>query len=420
MYKKQWKWGIAAAITLLFLAACTPPGGESTLSTPERVDEEAAATAVAPTLPTLEAADEETAVPDKVTPTEAVETIPLGKNIMTEDDRPQQLRSLTTSWNTNWNLHNINYDEILSGGPPRDGIPSVDEPTFISSKEASDWLADNEPVIVIDLNDIARAYPLQILTWHEIVNDQIGETPIIVTFCPLCNSALVFDRRVGEQTFEFGTSGLLRNSDLIMYDRTTESLWQQFTGEGIVGEMTGQQLTFLPSSLVSFADFRAAFPDGQVLSRDTGYGEAYARRYGHNPYVGYDTLGRSPFLFDGELDGRLQAVERVVTISFAEGDVAYPYRILGDVHVINDSPFGHDLVVFHKDGTSSALGSEVIAAAEDVGATGMFDPTVKGQKLTFFSEGDGFIDEQTNSTWNILGQATGGSLTGTQLTPDIA
>ncbi len=395
----------------------------------EEVAEVVTETAVPTDQPTIEPteaiADEPTEAP--VNPTEEPETelveeepeIIMEGNVIIGDDRPDQLRFITEPWGTDWERHTIDYNSILSGGPPRDGIPSVDEPKFITPDEAGEWLVDNEPVVVIELEGIARAYPIQILTWHEIVNDQIGTTPLIVTFCPLCNSALAFDRRVDDRVFEFGTSGLLRNSDLIMYDRTTESLWQQFTGEGIVGELAGRQLTFIPSAMVSFADFRAAHPEGEVLSRDTGFGDTYANRYGFNPYGGYDTIGRTPFLFDGEIDGRLQAVERVVTISFEDIDIAYPLITLSEIGAINDSPNGHDIVVFHKDGTSSALGDQVIALAEDVGATGVFNPVVDGQKLTFTRDGDNFVDAETGTTWNILGQATDGDLAGTQLEPIV-
>jgi hypothetical protein len=245
----------------------------------------------------------------------------------------------------------------------------------------------------------------------------VADVPVAVTFCPLCNSAITFDRRLDGEVFEFGTSGLLRNSDLVMYDRTTESLWQQFTGEGIVGDLAGETLTFLPSSIVSFADFREAFPEGVVLSRDTGFN----RRYGQNPYVGYDDIGSSPFLFRGEIDGRLAAVERVVTVSLEDVgvDVAYPLSVLSEVGVINDSQAGRDLVVFHSDGTTSALDARSIAEAEDVGATGVFDPVLDGQKLTFAQDGDLIVDEETGSTWNVLGQAVDGPLAGQQLTPVV-
>ena len=325
------------------------------------------------------------------------------------------MRSLTQSWDTNWNRHTIPYDELLAGGPPRDGIPSIDDPQFVSPEEASEWLAGNEPVISVEIEGEARAYPLQILTWHEIVNDEVGGVPVAVTFCPLCNSALTFDRRLDGEVLEFGTSGLLRHSDLVMYDRTTESLWQQFTGEGIVGDLAGEQLTFLPSAIVSFDDFREAHPDGQVLSRETGY----TRPYGENPYAGYDTIGQRPFLFQGEVDGRLPAMARVVTVSVEDADAAYPYTVLEEVGVINDSVGGQDLVVFFKPGTSSALGAAVIAEGADVGATNVFDPHVDGEKMTFIRDGEKIVDEQTGSEWNILGEAVAGEMAGAELTPIV-
>jgi hypothetical protein len=340
---------------------------------------------------------------------------PLEIEILTIDDRPQQLRALTDRWNTDWERHTIDYDEILSGGPPRDGIPSIDQPQFVDPDEAAGWLAGNEPVIALEIAGDARAYPLQILTWHEIVNDTVGEVPVIVTFCPLCNSALVFDRRIDGQIFEFGTSGLLRHSDLIMYDRTTESLWQQFTGEGIVGDMAGRRLAFLPSAIVSFSDFQAAYPQGKILSRETGFN----RNYGQNPYVGYDTIGQSPFLFQGIVDDRLPAMERVVSVALGDIDLAYPLSLLAEVGVINDSQAGQDLVVFHLPGTSSALGTRNIAGGADVGATGVFDPNLDGQKLVFAKEGDQIVDQQTGSTWNILGLAVSGPLAGERLRPIV-
>lgn len=339
--------------------------------------------------------------------------LPDGTILFTTDDRGTTLRALTDRWNTNWSLRTISTDELLSGGPPRDGIPSIDDPQFISPAEAEEWLAGNEPVIAVEFNGDIRAYPLQILTWHEIVNDTVGDVPIIVTFCPLCNSAIVFERIVNGEPTEFGTSGLLRNSDLVMYDRRTETLWQQFTGEGLIGDRAGNRLTFLPSAIISFDNFREAHPDGLILSRETGF----ARDYGRNPYAGYDTIGSTPFLFRGELDDRLPAVARVVTVSLPNGiDVAYPLRMLFDAGVINDAQGDQNLVIFHVGGTASALGNAIIADAEDVGATGVFDPVLDGQLLTFRKEGEAIIDNETGSTWNIVGQAVAGELEGQQLT----
>ncbi len=337
------------------------------------------------------------------------------EGILTEDNRPARLKSIMADWNTNWNRHIIEYDELLSGGPPRDGIPSIDEPKFVSAGEAAGWLADNEPVIALEIEGDARAYPLQILTWHEIVNDVVGGVPVIVTFCPLCNAAITFDRRLEGQVYEFGTSGLLRNSDLVMYDRTTESLWQQLTGEAIVGDMVGWRLEFLSSSLVSFDDFRQAYPEGVVLSRDT----SYSRDYGHNPYAGYDRADQTPFLFDGELDGRLLPMERVVTVSLEGVDVAYPLSVLSEVHIIEDAPGGLDVVVWHLAGTSSALDTGAIAQGQDVGASGVFHPTLDGRTLSFRFEDGAFVDEETGSTWNVLGQSVDGPLAGERLTPIV-
>jgi hypothetical protein len=376
-------------------------GGSEAAVTDDVGKEEAAVAEASPTAP--------------ATRDEELEVTSEPENVESEDDRPSRLRNATRSWNTNWSKRTIEYDELLSGGPPRDGIPSIDDPLFIRPDEAARWLADNEPVIALEIGGDARAYPLQILTWHEIVNDVVGDVPVTVTFCPLCNSAITFDRRLGGEVYEFGTSGLLRNSDLVMYDRTTESLWQQLTGEAIVGDLVGQRLTFLPSSLVSFEDFRGAYPEGIVLSRDTGY----SRDYGRNPYAGYDTIGRSPFLFTGPEDGRLPAVERVVTVALENAAVAYPLSVLSELGVIHDTQDGRDLVVFHTAGTSSALGAGAIAQGEDVGATGVFDPNLDGQLLTFDADGGSIVDEQTGSTWNVLGQAVEGPLAGSSLEPIV-
>ena len=208
----------------------------------------------------------------------------------------------TRGWKTDFSRHSIPYDEISSGGVPRDGIPPLDRPNFTIPELASEWLADQEPVIALEVNGQAKAYPLQTITWHEIVNDTVGGVPVAVTFCPLCNSAIVFDRTIDGAVHTFGVSGNLRNSDLIMWDRQSETWWQQFTGEGIVGVLTGKRLKILPAVIVSWLDFKTANPTSLVLSRDTGFN----RPYGSNPYAGYDRVDLPPFLFRGDTDGRLR------------------------------------------------------------------------------------------------------------------
>ena len=327
-----------------------------------------------------------------------------------KDTRSDFLQRATIGWNTDWSKHSIEYHDLLSGGPPRDGIPPIDQPKFIENQLAAQWLKPNDPVIALEINGDARAYPLQILTWHEIVNDVVGEIPVTITFCPLCNSAIVFKRNHQGITYDFGTSGLLRHSDLVMYDRQTESLWQQFTGEAIVGVMTGQQLMMIPSGLIGFEQFQAAYPAGKILSKETGY----SREYGRNPYPGYDDIRNNPFLFRDPLDERLPAMARVVTVSDGKYHNAYPVELLEKLGVIHHQLGNQAVVIFHQDGVSSALDTTRIANGDDVGATGVFVPLVGKQELTFIKE-RGFVDEQTGSHWNIVGQAILGPLKGKQL-----
>ena len=327
----------------------------------------------------------------------------------------RRARFSTSGWSTDFSLHTVPFNEILSGGPPRDGIPSIDHPKFISPETANEWLSDQEPVISFQLNGDVKAYPLKILTQHEIVNDEVGGVPIVVTFCPLCNTALVFDRRLDGKVYEFGVSGNLRISDMIMYDRVTHTWWQQLTGEGIVGELTGYQLTFLPASIISFGDFKAAHPEGQVLSRDTGF----ARNYDRLPYAGYDRVDNPPFLFTGDLDGRLLPKERVAAMTIGGVDAAFPFTLLNTERVVNYAVGGQDIVVFFKPGTLSVFASFVTGSPAEVGATGVFEAELDGRKLTFSAQGESFVDNETGSVWNILGQATEGPLTGEALTPVV-
>ena len=327
-----------------------------------------------------------------------------------KDTRSDFLQRATIGWNTDWSKHSIEYHDLLSGGPPRDGIPPIDQPKFIENQLAAQWLKPNDPVIALEINGDARAYPLQILTWHEIINDVVGEIAVTITFCLLCNSAIVFKRNHQGITYDFGTSGLLRHSDLVMYDRQTESLWQQFTGEAIVCVMTGEQLMMIPSGLIGFEQFQAAYPAGKILSKETGY----SREYGRNPYPGYDDIRNNPFLFRDPLDERLPAMARVVTVSDGKYHNAYPVELLEKLGVIHHQLGNQAVVIFHQDGVSSALDTTRIANGDDVGATGVFVPLVGKQELTFIKERR-FVDEQTGSHWNIVGQAILGPLKGKQL-----
>ncbi len=317
-------------------------------------------------------------------------------------------------WKTDFRRHTVDYAELSSGGPPRDGIPPIDQPVFEPITAAQSWLADTEPVALFEHNGAVRIYPLQILIWHEIVNDTVGGDPVVVTFCPLCNTAIAFDRRVGARTLTFGTSGLLRNSDLVMWDRQTESLWQQASGDAIIGELAGEQLTFLSVSIVSWRDAAQQFPNAQVLSRATGAD----RDYGRNPYNGYDT-SEQPFLYTGPRDERLPAMERVVGLRQGNEAVAYPFALLAQQQVVEDRVGGAPVVVFHQPGTTSALDRDSIAESRDVGSAAVFSPILEDRQLHFTVSAAAIIDSETGSRWSVTGRAVAGPLEGKKLTPVI-
>ncbi|NDJ59658.1 MAG: DUF3179 domain-containing protein [Chloroflexi bacterium] len=327
----------------------------------------------------------------------------------------------TVRFNTNyWTLtdfcqRSVPLGEFRSGGPPPDGIPPIDDPQFESIAIARGWLEPQSPVIKVEINGEAKAYPLSVLIWHEIANDELGGVPIAATFCPLCNSAIVFDRTVRDEVLDFGVSGNLRNSDLVMYDRQTESWWQQFTGEALVGEYTGTNLEIIPSLVIGFGQFAEQYPEGLVLSRDTGA----SRNYGANPYVGYDQTS-DPFLFEGEVDRRLPATAHVLAGMIGGEAVAYPFDSLVREVVINDTVGGRPVVALWQSGVVSALDSRDIDASRDVGMAALYDRTLDGQTLSFTFDGEVIRDNETNSVWNTFGQATEGELAGSQLQLQVA
>ncbi len=275
---------------------------------------------------------------------------------------------------TDFEKRTVDLGEIRSGGPPKDGIPSIDRPKFLSVQEAKEKYNAREPVIVVTINGDARAYPLQVLIWHEIVNDEVGGEPVSVTFCPLCNASIVFDRRHRGQVLDFGTTGRLRKSDMVMYDRQTETWWQQFNGTGIVGEYAGDVLTQLPTRIVAFADFTDAHPNGKVLSTETGY----FRDYGRNPYTGYDDIDNSPFLLSEPTDPRLPAMERVVAVGRGDAYRLYTFKALRSEPVINDTFKGMPVAVFSKNNTASPLDSSRIAQGRQILSANAFLRRIDG------------------------------------------
>jgi hypothetical protein len=318
----------------------------------------------------------------------------------------------TSGWRTDFARHAVALSTISSGGPGRDGIPPLDHPRFVSAASAAHFLTGREPVIAFAIADQARAYPLQILLWHEIVNDTLAGEAVAVTYCPLCNTGIVYARRMGHRLLTFGTTGNLRNSDLVMWDRQTQSWWQQYDGRAIVGTLTGTQLTALPSATISFADFHARCPQGTVLSRNTGFD----RPYGKNPYVAYDAPGERPSLYNGRVDPRLEPLERVETVSVGTDTVVLPFDALRRHPVSAITVGGLHAVVLFDPSVSSPLDAPATHDSRVVGTAAAFDRRLDGKTLSFVATPPGIVtDVQSGSRWDITGRAMSGALRGAQL-----
>ena len=310
--------------------------------------------------------------------------------------------------------------KIISGGPPPDGIPPIDHPKFLATSDVT-FLQPQEPVVAVEVGGVAKAYPIRILIWHEIVNDDFGGTPVVVTYCPLCNTGIAYLRpTIDGQLLDFGTSGKLYNSNLVMYDRETNSYWPQAMGEAVIGPLTGTRLQFVAARILSWADWSSAYPHGLVLSTDTGA----SRDYGTNPYPGYDGQAQ-PFLFDGTVDSRLPSKEHVLGIAGSGGAIAFPYselarRAVGGATVVQGSFAGERLAIFWMQGTVSALDAAQIPDSFDVGAAAAYVPVAGGRHLTFVAKDGHIVDEETGSQWSISGRAVDGPLAGTQLDVAVA
>ncbi len=327
------------------------------------------------------------------------------------------------AFDTDFSRAVVAYQQIISGGPGKDGIPAIDDPSFVSQKEAKEWLAPKESVIVAGYKSgepgekasggEVRIYPLQVLMWHEIVNDTIGGVPVAVTYCPLCNTGLAFLRRYDGRVLDFGTTGRLRFSNLIMYDRQTETWWQQASGKGIAGRYAGGQLRILPVLTLSWEEAAGRYPEARVLSKDTGY----SRPYGQNPYAGYDTSER-PFLYRGpEISEEQEPMDRVYAVRLGGEWKAFPYEQLRQERVVQTTLGGTPLVVFWQPGQASPLDERELETGRDIGSANGFIPRAQGRELELrFTEGH-IVDRQTGSRWDASGTAVKGPLAGVRLEP---
>ena len=315
-------------------------------------------------------------------------------------------------WETNFDKHSVPLEKIVSTGIGRDyRIVPIDNPIFHDADKAKMWLHSTSPVIVVTIDEVTRAYPLIVLLRHEIVNDHIGAEYFAVTYCPLCNSPIVFDRQVGDIVLRLGVSGNLYSGNFLMWDNHTESMWQQFTGIAIVGDYTGTELDIVPSQLVGFSTYTERFPDGVVLAGDAMQPDL---NYNMNPYVGYDT-SQSPLMNDAPMDKRLQPMERVLAATVDLTPVAYPFAILSTERVINDTIQGQPVVAFWEAGAASVLDAMSVEQSQDVGQAALFNRSLNGETLTFRYEDEHIYDNETNSEWNIFGEAIAGELAGERL-----
>jgi hypothetical protein len=292
--------------------------------------------------------------------------------------------------------HIVPLDQIVSGGPPPDGIPSIDNPKFLSVADASKILKDSDLVIGLSINGETRAYPLLILVWHEIVNDKVGGIPVAITYCPLCFTAQVFDRTIGGHAVQFGTSGKLYNNNLVMYDRLSGSLWSQALGEGIVGTYASESLKRIPFDLAYWKDWKQLYPNSVVLSTDTGF----TRPYGADPYGDYYTSDQLYFPISN-IDKRLGLKEMVIGLDNQGQYKAYVLNQVESSKVINDKVGNESIVLF-------SLYPRMMRA---------YSPVINGQILDFQynPNTNKIMDKQTGSQWNFGGVAINGQLKGKQL-----
>lgn len=245
----------------------------------------------------------------------------------------------------------IPVGKIRQGGPPRDGIPAIDNPGF-NEADQTDWLEPTSRVLGLAINGEARAYPVAILNWHEIVNDVVAGQPVVVTFCPLCNTGMAFVAEVNGQVRTFGVSGLLYESDVLLYDRETQSLWSQILSTAVSGQELGQQLTALPVKNTTWQAWREEYPETLVLSRETGFRRDYLR----DPYAGYEQSPTTLFPVSNQAPGPWHSKAWVLGVSFNGEHKAYPYEELAKTGnaQFNDEVGGQPFTVLWDDAHRSA------------------------------------------------------------------
>jgi hypothetical protein len=273
----------------------------------------------------------------------------------------------------------LHPSKVLSGGPPKDGIPSLDNPKFIPAEEAF-WLKDDDLVLGLDYNGVAKAYPHRILNWHEIVNDKIKGERVLITYCPLCRTGIAFRPIVDGEEVEFGTSGKLYNSELVMYDRLTDSYWPQTLGKAVIGPATPQVLEKVPLDTVRWGDWKKVYPDTQVLRKETGF----IRDYDRNPYASFHVSDQVGFGVEFK-DNRLRPKVIIYGVEFDAVAKAYAENDVKEIKLINDEINGVPIVVVWSDKLNTVK---------------IFERTLNEETLTFEYENNKIIDNK-NKEWTV-------------------
>lgn len=242
----------------------------------------------------------------------------------------------------------IPRSEIYHGGPPKDGIPSIDHPIFLEADQA-DFLDEKDGVLGVEYNGVAKAYPIRILNYHEVVNDHFQDHPIVITYCPLCGSGLAFDAEINGGALDFGVSGLLYNSDVLLYDRQTESLWSQLLSKAVAGTQSGQHLALLPTANTTWAAWKSRYPNTKVLSIETGYN----RDYQSTPYVGYENNPATLFPVK-HTSRKLPNKAKVVGVELNGKAKAYPLSKLRKLELPYIDEFAGQKISIHFDKKAKA------------------------------------------------------------------
>ena len=329
--------------------------------------------------------------------------------------RSQEWRS--QGWNTSFQIASVALTELHTGGLERYRATPIDAPRFVDGEEADAFLDPRDPVIAFGTGSDARAYPLRILVWHEVVNDIVGGQPLLITYDPRFNSAQVFERRLLGAAMRFRALDGLHRGGRLLWDSLTQSWWRQFTGEAIVGDYTGLRLQPRPSLLVSYAEFKRTFPQGQVLGPKSRPDSDATADYSATGYAGYDRGSDRPPFFDGVLDQRLQPTARVLALEHNGEATAFDFSHLATQRVVNYEVGAQPVVALWSPGALSVLDTPQIANARDVGMAALHGRQVNGRLLTFELAEGAFRDLETGSVWSLSGLAQSGPLAGAQLPP---